>query len=127
MKTRFSGNICGYENTTYRISIAYYYEPGLLNRYSDGLRAGRPGFDSLQGKEIFSLLHCVHIGSGAHPAYEMGTGGFFPGVKRPGRYLTTHFLLEPRSRMVELYLHSPYVFMAWSLIKPRDNFTFVTR
>jgi hypothetical protein len=26
---------------------------------------------------------------------------------------TTHFHLVPRSRMVELYLHTPYVFMAW--------------
>jgi hypothetical protein len=32
----------------------------------------------------------------------MGTGGCLPGVK-----LTTHLHLAPRSRMVELYLHSP--------------------
>jgi hypothetical protein len=25
---------------------------------------------------------------------------------------------------VELYLHSQYAFMAWSLVKHRDNFTF---
>jgi hypothetical protein len=30
--------------------------------------------------------------------------------------LTTHLHLVPRSRMVELYLHSPYLFMAWCLI-----------
>jgi hypothetical protein len=30
--------------------------------------------------------------------------------------LTTHFYLVPRSRMVQLYLHSPYTFMAWCLI-----------
>jgi len=24
---------------------------------------------------------------------------------------------------VELYLHSPYVFMVWCLVKHRDNFT----
>jgi hypothetical protein len=30
--------------------------------------------------------HCVQNGSGAHPAsYPMGTRGYFPGVKRPGR------------------------------------------
>jgi hypothetical protein len=29
----------------------------------------------------------------------------------------------PRSRMVELYLHSPYIFMVWYLIKHRDNST----
>jgi hypothetical protein len=29
--------------------------------------------------------------------------------------------------MVELYVHYPYVFMAWFLIKHRDNFTFMFR
>jgi hypothetical protein len=34
----------------------------------------------------FSLLHIVQTSSGAHPAsYPTGTGGPFPGVKRPGR------------------------------------------
>jgi hypothetical protein len=52
---------------------------GQFNRYSDGLRAERTGFD-------FSLLHSVQVGSGAHPAsYRMGTGGFSHGVKRPWR------------------------------------------
>jgi hypothetical protein len=33
-----------------------------------------------------SLLHVVQRGSGVHPtSYTMGTGGSFPGVKRPGR------------------------------------------
>jgi hypothetical protein len=47
-----------------------------------------------------------------HPAsYPMATGGSFPGGG--GEYsggsvkLTTHLHLVPRSRMVELYLHSP--------------------
>jgi hypothetical protein len=30
--------------------------------------------------------------------------------------LTTHLNLVPKSRMVELYLHSPYVFMSWCLV-----------
>jgi hypothetical protein len=51
-----------------------------LSRYSDGLRARRPGFDS-QKRQVFSLLHSVQTGSGAHPAsYPMCTG-----VKRLGR------------------------------------------
>jgi hypothetical protein len=38
------------------------------------------------GAENFSLHHRVQNGSGAHPSsYPMGTGGSFPGVKRPGR------------------------------------------
>jgi hypothetical protein len=57
----------------------------LSSRYSDELRAGRPGFDSRQGQD-FSRLHNVQTGSGAHPAtYPMGTGAIFPGVKRQGR------------------------------------------
>jgi hypothetical protein len=41
------------------------------SRYSDGLRAGRPEFDSWQGKKFFSLLHSVQIDSEAH---QIGTG-----------------------------------------------------
>jgi hypothetical protein len=34
----------------------------------------------------FSLLHVVQTGSGVHTtSYPMGTGGFSPGAKRPGR------------------------------------------
>jgi hypothetical protein len=34
----------------------------------------------------FSLLYSVQSGSGAHlTSYQMGTGGSFPGIKRPGR------------------------------------------
>jgi hypothetical protein len=32
-----------------------------------------------------------------------------------GVNLTIHLYLMPSSKMVELYLHSPYVFKAWSL------------
>jgi hypothetical protein len=43
-----------------------------------------------------------------HPAsYPMGTGGSFPRNKATGVELTTHLHLVPRSRIVELYLHSP--------------------
>jgi hypothetical protein len=35
---------------------------------------------------IYSLLHHVQTGSGAHPAsYSVGTGGSFLGINRPGR------------------------------------------
>jgi len=38
------------------------------------LQAGQSGFDS--------LLHCIQIGSGAHPpSYPMGSGCSFPGGK----------------------------------------------
>jgi hypothetical protein len=52
----------------------------------DGLRAGEPVFDSLQGQEILSL-HSVQTDSVAHPtSYPMGPEErLFPGVKRPER------------------------------------------
>jgi hypothetical protein len=55
------------------------------NRYRDGLRAGRLGFDSRQGKDIF-LFRSVQIGSGAHLAeYLMGSGDSFLGDNLQGR------------------------------------------
>jgi hypothetical protein len=70
------------------------------------------------GVTDFCLLLSVYTGSGAHSAsYPMGTVGSFPGGKDAwGIKLTSHLHLVPRSRMVELYLHSP--------IRPYANFTF---
>jgi hypothetical protein len=54
-------------------------------QYSDGLRAGRPGFESQHWQKC-SLLHSVWTGFGAHLAsYPMVTCGDFPGVRRPER------------------------------------------
>jgi hypothetical protein len=57
----------------------------------------------------FSVLHSVQSGSGAHPAfYPVGSGCSIPSGKIVrGVKLTTLLRLVPRSRMVELYLHSP--------------------
>jgi hypothetical protein len=57
-------------------------EPGPVTNLGlpSPIRAGRPGFDSRQGQD-FSLLHSVHTGYGAHPAfYPMGTGDKAAGV-----------------------------------------------
>jgi hypothetical protein len=58
-----------------------------------------------------SLLHIIQAGSRAHPSsYNMSNGGLLSrGIKRPRRE-GDHSL--PSSAEVELYLHSPYVFMA---------------
>jgi hypothetical protein len=57
----------------------------------------------------FFLLHIVQTVSEAHPAsYPMGYLGLFPwGQSGRGVKLSTHLHLVPRSRMVELNLHSP--------------------
>jgi hypothetical protein len=76
------------------------------------------------GAGNFSLHHRVQNGAGSHTAsYPMGTSSSFPGIKRPGRE-ADHSL--PSSAEVKecegLYLHTLIHFMAWCLVKHRDNF-----
>jgi hypothetical protein len=53
----------------------YWVKSGYLNLYSDGLRAGRPGFVSWQGQEIFLYSTALRPALGAHSAScPMGTG-----------------------------------------------------
>jgi hypothetical protein len=48
-------------------------------RYSDGLRAGRPGLDPRQRQDMFFLLHSVDTGSGGAPSLlSNGYPGIFP-------------------------------------------------
>jgi hypothetical protein len=55
----------------------------------------------------FSLFHIVQTGPGAHAAsFPMGVGPLSQGVKRSGREVHHSLHLVPRSRVVELYLHS---------------------
>jgi hypothetical protein len=54
----------------------------------------------------------------------MATRGSFPGVKGWGMKLTTHLHLVSRSRMCGTIPPLPHVFMAWSLVKHKDNFTY---
>jgi hypothetical protein len=79
-------------------------EPGQLSRYSEGLRAGRPGFNSRQGQETF-----LYTGSGAYPAFlSSGYRGraLSSEVKHPRREAD----YSPSSAEVkngDLYLHFP--------------------
>jgi hypothetical protein len=80
---------------------------GKLSCYRMDDRGSRVRFPVWTGN--FSLHRRVKTGSETHPAsYPMGTRGFFPGVKRPGRE-ADH---SPPSSVevkewVELYLYSP--------------------
>jgi hypothetical protein len=82
--------------------------PQELSRYSDRLRAGRPGFGYGWGQEICYLFHSVQTGSEAHPAsYSIGARKFPLGESGRGVKLTTHLYLVPKSRIMGLNLHSP--------------------
>lgn len=65
-------------------------------------------------------LHSVQTASGSHlTSYPMeASAALSSGVKLP-----THlYLVVPRSRMLELYLNSPYTFIECCLIKSSYNF-----
>jgi hypothetical protein len=65
----------------------------------------------------FSFLHSVQTYSEANPiSYPMGTGASFHGSKKRGVKPTTYFHLVPRSRKMELYLHSPICLHGIALI-----------
>jgi hypothetical protein len=66
------------------------------------------------GNMVFSLLHVVQTGSGVHPtSYPMGTGGSFPGVKRPGRESDHSPPTTAEVKKMWIYTSTPpYAFMA---------------
>jgi hypothetical protein len=101
-----------------------YSSVGIALGYGLGDWGSRVRFPAGAGN--FSLHHRVQNNSGAHSAsYPMGTRVSFPVVKRPERE-TDHS--PPSSVEVKnawsYTSTSQYVFMAWCLVKHKDNFTF---
>jgi hypothetical protein len=82
-------------------------EPGELSRYSDGLQAGRLGFDSRQGQDFSVSIASRPALGPTQSLIQWVSGALSPGVKRRGVNLTNQLHLVPMSRIVELYLHSP--------------------
>jgi hypothetical protein len=79
---------------------------GLTTEY--GLDDRMIGVRLPAGAGNFSLRHHVQKGSGAHPAYPMGTRGSSLGVKRPGREADhTPPTVAEVKECVELYINSP--------------------
>jgi hypothetical protein len=91
-------------------------------------------------KGFFSLCHRVQTGSGAHPAfYQMGTGVLSPGIKRPGRKLTSYIRLVPRLRKndavppllqyvfmaCDFIKQWVYIFRTWNLVKHQDYLLYI--
>jgi hypothetical protein len=85
---------------------------GIATGYGLDEQGGRE-FESRSGKR-FSLLYIVQTGSGVHPtSYKMGTGDFFPGVKRQGREVDHSALTSTEVKKMWIYTSTPpIVFMA---------------
>jgi hypothetical protein len=95
---------------------------GIVTGY--GLDCRRLEVQVPTGAGDFSLLHRVQTGSGAHPAsYPTGTEGSFRGVRRTGREADQSPPSSAEVKNAWRYTFTPYVFMAWCLVKHRDNFT----
>jgi hypothetical protein len=85
----------------------------------------RPEFDCRQGLGFLILATVSRPASGpTQPPIQRIPAALFPGVKRPGREA---YHSHPSSDDVKnacSYTSTPsYVFMAWCLVNPRDNFT----
>jgi hypothetical protein len=88
--------------------IGVNFKVSRVAEYSVWIRAGRAGDRGSipgRGARIFCCSLCVQTSSWAHPvSCKMDTVCPFPGAKtRPGRALTTHSHLLPRSRMSRSY------------------------
>jgi hypothetical protein len=90
------------------------------------LRDGRSGFDSRQGqrRDFFSSSpNNILILRPTQPSMQWVQGAFIQGVKRPGREADHSPPSNTEVKNAWSYTSSPpYVFMAWCLVKHRDNF-----
>jgi hypothetical protein len=112
----FGASLCYLQSRDSSVGIALGY--GLDDR---GSRVRLPA-----GAGNFSLRHRVQNGSESHPAsYPTGTRALSLGVKRPVREADHSPPLSAEVKNAWIYTSTPqYVFMAWCLVKHRDNFIF---
>jgi len=83
--------------------------------------------DSIHGKgrEFFSSPRHVDRLWGSSSIMSSGYQGPFSGLKQQGHETDHSTPYKYRGEeCVELYFHSPYVFLTSCLVKQRDNFTF---
>jgi hypothetical protein len=98
---------------------------GKLYLYGLDDRGSRVRFPAGAGN--FSLHRRVQNGSEAHPAsYPVGTRGSFPGGKAAGAWSWPLTSIWCRGQRMSGAIHPlpQYAFMAWCLVKHRDNFAF---
>jgi hypothetical protein len=99
-----------------------------------GLRVGRPGFDSRQGRGFFLLATVSRPALRPGPAQPSPAqlpiqrlpGSHSSGVNRPGSDADNSPIFGARLRMTRYTPPLPqYAFMAWYLVKHMDNFSFI--
>jgi hypothetical protein len=107
------GNFCSVRSFEIRTMNTAELNSGIeMKGHAQSVKRRATGWTALvqfPAVQYLYLCHGVQTESRAHPAsYPMCTGGSFP-RRQSGRgvKLTTHLYLVPRSRMLELYLHSP--------------------
>jgi hypothetical protein len=83
------------------------------------------GFDSLRWLEIFIFTTASRMALGpTQPPVQWVLGALSLGVKRPGREADHSLPSSAEVKNAWSYTSTPpYVFMAWCLVKHRDNFT----
>jgi hypothetical protein len=63
---------------------------------------------------IIHLLHSVHTGSEAQPAsYSTGTGVVSQALNGRSVKMLASIQYQGKKKYVDVYLHSPYLFIAW--------------
>jgi hypothetical protein len=105
-----------------------YFITECSHTYSDGLRAGRPGFDSRQAHEIFLLSTASRPTLGpTQPPIKGVSEAFYLGVKRPGGEAdhSPTSSAEVKNGGAIPPLPNTFSLSGASLIKNRDNFTFL--
>jgi hypothetical protein len=107
-------------------SLLVIYNPNLISRGSSvgiatgyGVEERNSGFDSRRGLGIF--LFAIVSRTALRPTQPPIQ--WIPGVKRPGLETNHSLSSSAEVRNTWLYTSTPqYVFMAWVLVKHRDNF-----
>jgi hypothetical protein len=93
--------------------------------YALGYRVDDLGFDSWRGLGIILFTTASRTALGpTQPSIQWVRGTVSLGVKRPGREADHSPPSSAEVKKARSYTSTPqYVFMAWCLVKNRDNFT----
>jgi hypothetical protein len=89
------------------------------------IRPARPGFNSQQGLGIFLFTTAFRpVLWPSQPPLQWILGALFPGLMQLGPVADHSPPCSAKVNACSYTSTPPYVFMAWCLVKPRDDFTF---